>query len=78
MSMGRGGAEELMRRDDVATAIAVDPVLGFTSHKMALQLAPPSTWTSNRLARILGEFTRHRDTETGLLAWSVYRILEKK
>ena len=61
--MGGGGAEELMQWDDVATAIAVDPVLGFTSHKMTLQLVPPSTWTSSRLPRILGQFLRHRDTE---------------
>jgi len=48
--------KELSDYDDIATAVVVDPFLGFPSHKMSLRFRPPSAAAQQLLKSCLEEF----------------------
>ncbi len=54
---------ELSDVDDACTAALVDPILGFTSHKMARRFFNPSTRDQKVLSGIVQDFKQHQDYE---------------
>jgi len=67
-SQGAGGAppmspKELSDYDDIATAVVVDPVLGFATHKMSLRFKNPSSTASNYLKTTVLDFQVHQNYE---------------
>lgn len=53
--------KELSDYDDIATAVVVDPFLGFPSHKMSLRFRPPSVAAQQLLKSCLEEFQIHQN-----------------
>jgi len=67
-SQGAGGAppmspKELSDYDDIATAVVVDPVLGFATHKMSLRFKTPSATASQYLKSTVLDFQTHQNYE---------------
>jgi len=56
--------KELSDYDDIATAVVVDPFLGFTSHKMSLRFRPPSAVGQQHLKTTLLDFQRQQNHQT--------------
>ncbi|KAM7539841.1 hypothetical protein Aperf_G00000024529 [Anoplocephala perfoliata] len=54
---------ELVEADDYATAITVDPFLGFKTHKMTCMRIRISSRVTERLKRIIRNFQSHKDYE---------------
>jgi len=55
--------KELSDYDDVATAVVVDPILGFGTHKMSLRFRAPSLQAQQYLRNTLLEFKKHQNYE---------------
>jgi len=55
--------KELSDYDDVATAVIVDPLLGFGTHKMSLRFRSPSLQAQQYLKNTLIEFRKHQNFE---------------
>lgn len=53
--------KELSDYDDIATAVVVDPYLGFMSHKMSLRFRPPSSVGQQHLKATLLDFQHHQN-----------------
>jgi histone-lysine N-methyltransferase SUV420H len=53
--------KELSDYDDIATAVVVDPVLGFASHKMSLRFRTPPQIVQNYLKTTLMDFRQHQN-----------------
>jgi len=55
--------KELSDYDDIATAVVVDPILGFSTHKMSLRFRTPSIPAQQYLKSTLFEFRHHQNYE---------------
>jgi len=55
--------KELSDYDDIATAVVVDPVLGFATHKMSLRFQSPSATASQYLKSTVLDFQTHQNYE---------------
>jgi len=55
--------KELSDYDDVATAVVVDPILGFGTHKMSLRFRSPSLQAQQYLKNTLIDFRKHQNYE---------------
>ena len=62
-----GGGEmsyrELSEVDDLCTAALVDPVLGFSTHKMALRFRHPGPREKSQLGAVARRFQEHQSYE---------------
>jgi len=52
--------KELSDYDDIATAVVVDPILGFGTHKMSLRFRTPSLQAQQYLKNTLLDFKQHQ------------------
>jgi len=55
--------KELSDYDDIATAVVVDPFLGFSSHKMSLRFRTPGMAAQQHLKSSVQEFLKHQNQE---------------
>lgn len=55
--------KELSDYDDIATAVVVDPILGFTSHKMSLRFRAPTQPAQVYLKTVVNQFKQHQNYE---------------
>jgi len=53
--------KELSDYDDIATAVVVDPFLGFTSHKMSLRFRTPGVASQQQMKSTLQEFQKNQN-----------------
>lgn len=64
--MSQGGVvgmtpKELSDYDDIATAVVVDPFLGFSTHKMSLRFRTPGMAAQQHMKSAVQEFQRHQN-----------------
>lgn len=57
------GPKELCDFDDIATAVIIDPFMGFATHKMNLRFRPPVKSHQKELAAAVHAFRSHQDYE---------------
>jgi len=55
--------KELSDYDDIATAVIVDPILGFATHKMSLRFRTPTLQAQQYLKTVALEFRHHQNYE---------------
>ncbi|CAG0896054.1 unnamed protein product [Cyprideis torosa] len=67
---------ELMENDDMATALLLDPHLGFVTHKMNLNYVPPSVGVDT-LKRIVSEFQRKQDYDKAFRSLSCHPLMQR-
>uniref|UniRef100_A0A1I7ZIG3 [histone H4]-N-methyl-L-lysine(20) N-methyltransferase n=2 Tax=Steinernema glaseri TaxID=37863 RepID=A0A1I7ZIG3_9BILA len=75
--------EEMCINDDWATALVVDPVLGFTTHKMGItEMEKPSEAELKERVNIMNRYLDKQDIRLALYTWfhlrSVKKFMEQK